>query len=89
MCAAATIGYFIGKYSYVNVVADRLMELPNSKFGAALRLRKANEEGRSFYDNFTPDPNIGAAYSLAPYQPTGDDRQVRYFYRCMSGSYDL
>lgn len=34
------LGYIIGKYSYQNVCAEKLMQLPNSEIGRVLRERR-------------------------------------------------
>ena len=44
MVGAAFIGYIFGKISYQNTCAEKLMKLPNSKVGAALRKRKGLPE---------------------------------------------
>lgn len=40
MMGAAIVGYFLGKMSYQNACAEKLMKLPNSPIGEALRKRK-------------------------------------------------
>lgn len=40
MIGGAVVGYFLGKVSYQNACAEKLMQLPNSPIGEALRKRK-------------------------------------------------
>lgn len=37
---AVTAGYFIGKFSYQNVCAEKFMKLPDSRLGEILRQRR-------------------------------------------------
>lgn len=37
---AIVVGYFIGKFSYQNKCAEKLMQLPNSQIGEMLRQRR-------------------------------------------------
>lgn len=66
----------MGKISYLRVCEDRLVQLPDSQLGAALRARRAGKSGL-LYNNLTPNPSL----VLAPFQSAvdglDDDRQVR------------
>lgn len=55
MMGAAFVGYFLGKMSYQNACAEKLMRLPNSPVGEALRKRKGQvgfEESLSIEPGF-------------------------------------
>lgn len=62
--AACVAGYFLGKLSYQSVCAEKLMRLPNSRIGEALRRRKKGE----FFENLSPDGGL----SLAPFSSPTD-----------------
>ncbi|XP_019864792.2 OCIA domain-containing protein 1 [Aethina tumida] len=55
------LGYFIGKFSYQRKCAEKLMQLPNSRVGEMLRLRRSGQI------NETIDGSFGAGMSLAPF----------------------
>lgn len=57
--AAIVFGYFLGKLSYQQKCAEKIMRLPNSKLAEALRRRKKGE----FFESFNPDGGL----SLAPF----------------------
>lgn len=40
------VGYFLGKFSYQNKCAEKIMQLPNSRLGQILRQRK--QSGRIY-----------------------------------------
>ncbi|ROT84917.1 hypothetical protein C7M84_021896 [Penaeus vannamei] len=59
MLGAAFIGYFAGKLSYQNACAEKLMKLPNSPVGEALRKRK----GRlGFQESLSMEPGFSVAF---------------------------
>lgn len=62
--AACLFGYFVGKLSYQQACAEKIMRIPNSKLAEALRRRKKGE----FFENFTPDGGL----SLAPFSSSTD-----------------
>lgn len=64
---AVILGYFIGKFSYQRICAEKLMALPNSQLGAMLRNRK-NKGG--FQESISLD--IPSFSSL----PTHDSKDV-------------
>lgn len=49
---AITVGYFVGKYSYLNTCIEKLMDLPDSELGFMLRQsRRAKEDAASGTNN--------------------------------------
>lgn len=46
--AGGLLGYIIGKYSYQNICAEKLMQLPNSEIGRVLRERRGKKINESF-----------------------------------------
>jgi hypothetical protein len=62
--AAVVTGYFLGKLSYQQQCAEKIMRLPNSRLAEALRRRKKGE----FFEKFTPDGGL----SLAPFSSQTD-----------------
>lgn len=62
--AAVVTGYFVGKLSYQQQCAEKIMRLPNSRLAEALRRRKKGE----FFEKFTPDGGL----SLAPFSSAAD-----------------
>ncbi|XP_065160677.1 OCIA domain-containing protein 1 [Atheta coriaria] len=62
---AVIIGYFLGKFSYQQKCAEKLMQLPNSQIGEMLRQRRKG--------NFTEtlEPGIGPGMALAPFSNMG------------------
>lgn len=62
--AACIFGYFVGKLSYQQACAEKIMRLPNSKLAEALRRRKKGE----FFENFTSEGGL----SLAPFSSSTD-----------------
>ncbi|GLH04353.1 OCIA domain-containing protein 1 [Gryllus bimaculatus] len=76
---AATIGYFVGKFSYQSKCAEKLMQLPNSPIGEMLRQRKRQLGGshETFADQSSLswpelDSSAGASQTLESEQPMGD-----------------
>lgn len=61
---ACLVGYFLGKLSYQQKCAEKIMRLPNSKLAEMLRRRKKGE----FFESFTPDGGL----SLAPFSSATD-----------------
>jgi len=57
--AAVTVGYFIGKLSYQQKCAEKIMRLPNSQLAEMLKRKNKGE----FFEKFTSDGGI----SLAPF----------------------
>ncbi|XP_055908138.1 OCIA domain-containing protein 1 [Eupeodes corollae] len=63
------VGYFLGKFSYQQKCAEKIMRIPGSKLGEMLRLKKNN----SMYGVLTPDQNLGAGIALSPFTPSNAD----------------
>jgi Ovarian carcinoma immunoreactive antigen (OCIA) len=61
---AIIVGYFLGKLSYQQKCAEKIMRLPNSQLAEMLRRRKKGE----FFESFTPDGGL----SLAPFSSATD-----------------
>lgn len=61
-----TVGYFLGKISYQNVCAEKIMRLPNSRLADLIRQRR---KGGSV-EKFLPDQGLGAGSMLSPFGPT-------------------
>ncbi|XP_071446634.1 OCIA domain-containing protein 1 [Hetaerina americana] len=66
------IGYFMGKISYQERCAEKIMQLPNSKLAEYLRQKKLR--GRSGYESMDT-PNLGGAMVATPF---GNDPQFSY-----------
>lgn len=61
---AGILGYFIGKFSYQQKCAEKIMRLPNSRLAEALRRKRKGE----FFESINPDGGL----SLAPFSSTTD-----------------
>lgn len=61
---ACILGYILGKLSYQQECAEKLMRLPNSQVGEMLRRRKGG-----FMDNFSPDGGLSMAPFTSRAQP--------------------
>lgn len=55
------VGYFIGKFSYQQKCAEKLMQLPNSRLGEALRQRRRGTSQDTF------DSGFGSGMSLSAF----------------------
>ncbi|XP_034476964.1 OCIA domain-containing protein 1 [Drosophila innubila] len=64
------LGYFVGKFSYQQKCAEKIMRLPNSRLGEVLRQRR---QGGGVINSITPDENLGRAFTLAPFTPSSAD----------------
>ncbi|KAH8309264.1 OCIA domain-containing protein 1 [Drosophila kikkawai] len=64
------LGYFVGKFSYQQKCAEKIMRLPNSQLGEMLRQRR---QGGGVISTITPDENLGRAFTLAPFTPSSAD----------------
>ncbi|EDW56857.1 OCIA domain-containing protein 1 isoform X2 [Drosophila sechellia] len=64
------LGYFVGKFSYQQKCAEKIMRLPNSHLGELLRQRR---QGGGVISSITPDENLGRAFTLAPFSPSSAD----------------
>ncbi|EDW01472.1 OCIA domain-containing protein 1 [Drosophila grimshawi] len=64
------MGYFVGKFSYQQKCAEKIMRLPNSHLGELLRQRR---QGGGIMSSMTPDENLGRAFTLAPFTPSSAD----------------
>ncbi|KAK7083190.1 Ovarian carcinoma immunoreactive antigen (OCIA) [Halocaridina rubra] len=67
---ASAVGYFLGKFSYQNACAEKLMRLPDSPVGEALRKRK----GRV---GFQESLNIEPGFSIAMPSPNSEPQHPR------------
>lgn len=56
---ACIVGYFVGKFSYQQRCAEKIMQLPDSKLAEALRRKKKGE----FFERIRPDGGL----SMAPF----------------------
>lgn len=63
------VGYFLGKFSYQQKCAEKIMALPNSRLAEILRQRR-NQSG---FGSLTPDQNIGMGMALGPFVPNATD----------------
>ncbi|XP_055855213.1 OCIA domain-containing protein 1 [Episyrphus balteatus] len=72
------VGYFLGKFSYQQKCAEKIMRIPGSKLGEMLRQKKNN----AMYGMLTPDKNLGAGIALSPFTPSNadifSDESLRY-----------
>ncbi|XP_046391297.1 OCIA domain-containing protein 1 [Ischnura elegans] len=66
------IGYFMGKVSYQEKCAEKIMQLPNSKLAEYLRLKKMR--GNAGYES-VDTPSVGGAMVPTPF---GSDPQYAY-----------
>ncbi|ALC41399.1 asrij [Drosophila busckii] len=64
------LGYFVGKFSYQQKCAEKIMRLPNSRLGEILRQRR---QGGGVLNSITPDENLGRAFTLSPFTPSSAD----------------
>ncbi|XP_068203456.1 OCIA domain-containing protein 1 [Palaemon carinicauda] len=78
MLGAALLGYFAGKFSYQNACAEKLMRLPDSPVGEALRKRKGRvgfQESLSMEPGFTVAIPSSDSEPQHPRQPIFDDHR--------------
>ncbi|XP_013109832.1 OCIA domain-containing protein 1-like [Stomoxys calcitrans] len=61
---AAMLGYFVGKWSYRQKCAEKLMALPDSKFGEMLRHRKHHKCEGGF---FNPQQSLCMGMPFGPF----------------------
>lgn len=66
---AVIFGYFIGKFSYQQKCAEKLMQLPNSEIGEMLRQRRRG----NFKEGV--EPGLGPSLSMAPFGGFGSAEQ--------------
>ncbi|BFG04607.1 OCIA domain-containing protein 1 [Drosophila madeirensis] len=64
------MGYFVGKVSYQQKCAEKIMRLPNSRLGEVLRQRR---QGGGVISTITPDESLSRAFTLAPFSPSSAD----------------
>ncbi|EDV56715.1 OCIA domain-containing protein 1 isoform X2 [Drosophila erecta] len=64
------LGYFVGKFSYQQKCAEKIMRLPNSHLGELLRQRR---QGGGVISSITPDESLGRALTLAPFSSSSAD----------------
>lgn len=62
------LGYFVGKFSYQQKCAEKIMNLPNSRLGEILRQRQT--QGLS---GFKPDQSLSMGMGLGPFTPSAND----------------
>ncbi|XP_075165863.1 OCIA domain-containing protein asrij [Haematobia irritans] len=63
------VGYFMGKFSYQQKCAEKLMALPNSRLAEILRQRQ-QQRGGGFLNT---DQSIGMGMALGPFTPNASD----------------
>nr|XP_014093629.1 OCIA domain-containing protein 1 isoform X2 [Bactrocera oleae]XP_014093630.1 OCIA domain-containing protein 1 isoform X2 [Bactrocera oleae] len=81
------VGYFIGKFSYQQKCAEKLMRLPNSKLGELLSQRQRDG---SVISRLNPDQGIGIGLTLSPFNSTGiSDERIQEFPRSSALNLDL
>jgi len=97
MFAASVLGYFLGKFSYQSVCAEKLMALPNSQLGELLRKQKGRmglQETLSMEPGFATAAPVGApAFSNSDlaqshshsYSDVGDTQPMSGFDNASSG----
>lgn len=80
-------GYFIGKFSYQQKCAEKIMQLPNSRLAEVLKAKKRG----TFYETFTPDQGFGASLGMAPFanQPSSTEQYSDEFYSQLNKSNPL
>ncbi|XP_053689220.1 OCIA domain-containing protein 1 [Sabethes cyaneus] len=88
MFVGITIGYFIGKISYQNICADKIMRLPNSRLAEIIRQRR---QGGGSVERYLPDQGLGAGSMLSPFGPTSpsDSYTERQMHRSDSLNLDI
>lgn len=64
------LGYFVGKFSYQQKCAEKIMALPNSRLGEILRQRKHQGGGLG---GFKPDQNLSMGMALGSFTPNAND----------------
>lgn len=62
------VGYFLGKFSYQQRCAEKIMQLPNSKLAEMLKMRKCG----GIAETFSADQGFGAALSMSPFGSATD-----------------
>lgn len=67
--AGVVFGYFLGKFSYQQKCAEKIMRLPGSKLGELIRQKKNS----GMYGVLTPDQNLGTGLALTPFTPPNAD----------------
>lgn len=68
MVIGVIVGYFLGKFSYQQKCAEKIMALPNSRLGEILKQRQRG--GASFLN---PDQSIGMGMTLGAFTPNSAD----------------
>uniref|UniRef100_A0A1A9WI91 OCIA domain-containing protein n=1 Tax=Glossina brevipalpis TaxID=37001 RepID=A0A1A9WI91_9MUSC len=63
------LGYFVGKFSYQQKCAEKIMRLPNSRLGELLRQRQ-NQSGLS---SLKTDSQLGVGMTLSPFTSSSGD----------------
>lgn len=81
------IGYFVGKFSYQQKCAEKLMRIPNSKLGELLKQR---QQDGSVISRLNPDQGIGIGLALSPFNSTvTSDEQAQDFPRASALNLDM
>lgn len=62
------IGYIAGRLSYTRRCQEKMMALPNSRFGEMLRRNLQRKSGSNWSDVGTHEAGAATALSLAPFQ---------------------
>uniref|UniRef100_A0A1B0A9I3 OCIA domain-containing protein n=1 Tax=Glossina pallidipes TaxID=7398 RepID=A0A1B0A9I3_GLOPL len=63
------LGYFVGKFSYQQRCAEKIMLLPNSRLGELLRQRQ-NQSG---FSSLKTDSQLGVGMTLSPFASNAGD----------------
>lgn len=62
---SVVVGYFLGKFSYQSKCAEKLMQLPNSRLGEALRQRRRGSSQDTFDSGFGSGMSLSAFGNLS------------------------
>lgn len=69
-----TLGYFIGKLSYQNRCAEKIMRIPNSRLADMIRQRRQGSSAG--VERLLPDQGFGAGSMLSPFGPASPSDSV-------------
>lgn len=69
-----TLGYFIGKLSYQNRCAEKIMQIPNSRLAEVIRQRR--QGGSGGVERLLPEQGFGAGSMLSPFGPTAPSDSI-------------
>lgn len=69
-----TLGYFMGKLSYQNKCAEKIMRIPNSRLADMIRQRRQGSSAG--VERLLPDQGFGAGSMLSPFGPASPSDSV-------------